>query len=64
MNQFPIRGFHLDLKIQVMTLNALKSLAAELAEMGINTLIMEWEASYPFKSTRSSPTVIHTPRRK
>ncbi len=46
---FPIKGFHLDLRIQVMKLPALKALARDLHEKGINTLIMEWEASYPFQ---------------
>ena len=43
-----VRGFHLDLRIQVMKLPALKAFARELHEQGINTLVMEWEASYPF----------------
>jgi hexosaminidase len=46
---FTIRGFHLDLRIQVMTMDALKSFALKLHNLGINTLIMEWEGSYPFQ---------------
>lgn len=46
---FPVRGFHIDLRIQVMTMPALKSFAKELADFGINTLVMEWEASYPYE---------------
>ena len=46
---FPIRGFHIDLRIEVMTMPALKAFAKELAGMGINTLVMEWEASYPYE---------------
>lgn len=46
---FPVRGFHIDLRIQVMTLPALKNFAKELSNFGINTLIMEWEASYPYE---------------
>jgi hexosaminidase len=46
--QETVRGFHLDLRIQVMKLPALKSFARELHEQGINTIVMEWEASYPF----------------
>ena len=45
----PVRGFHLDLRIQVMTLPALKQLAQALQKQGINTLVMEWEATYPFQ---------------
>ena len=46
---FPIQGFHLDLRIQTMPMPALKTLAQHLHEQGINTLLMEWEASYPFE---------------
>lgn len=47
-NEFPIRAFHLDLRIQVMKMPALKTFALKLSKGGINTLIMEWEASYPY----------------
>src|SRR5882762_11854121 len=47
-NDFLIKGFHLDLRIQVMTMDALRSFATKLKQSGINTLIMEWEATYPF----------------
>ena len=46
---FKVKGFHLDLRIQVMTPEALESLAIDLSEMGINTLIMEWEGTYPYE---------------
>jgi len=46
---FAVRGFHLDLRIQTMQMPALKALALQLHHQGINTLIMEWEASYPFE---------------
>ena len=45
---FPVRGFHIDLRIQVMTPEALNKFAAELAGFGINTLVMEWEATFPY----------------
>lgn len=48
-NTFRIKGFHLDMRIQVMKMPALKQLARQLSEQGINTLIMEWEASYPYQ---------------
>lgn len=48
--EFSIKGFHLDLRIQVMKLDALKDFADELSSFGINTLIMEWEATFPFES--------------
>jgi hexosaminidase len=47
-DSFHIRGFHLDLRIQVMKMRALKNFALNLSKEGINTLVMEWEASYPF----------------
>ncbi len=46
---FIIKGFHLDLRIQVMTMDTLKAFALKLSEGGINTLIMEWEGTYPFE---------------
>ena len=46
---FAVRGFHLDLRIQVMTMDALKAFALKLSKDGINTLIMEWEGTYPFE---------------
>lgn len=48
-NQFQVRGFHLDLRIQVMPMPALKAFAKKLSGYGINTLIMEWEGTYPFE---------------
>lgn len=47
-SQFEVRGFHVDLRIQVMTMEALRALANELAGFGLNTLVMEYEASYPY----------------
>jgi hexosaminidase len=47
-DDFKIRGFHLDLRIQVMKMPALKKFAKNLSKQGINTLVMEWEATYPF----------------
>jgi hexosaminidase len=46
---FIVKGFHLDLRIQVMTMDALKAFALKLSKDGINTLIMEWEGTYPFE---------------
>ncbi len=45
-----VMGFHLDLRIQVMKMPALKAFALNLSKGGINTLIMEWEGTYPFKN--------------
>ncbi|MBN2610146.1 MAG: beta-N-acetylhexosaminidase [Bacteroidales bacterium] len=49
-SDFKIIGFHLDLRVQVMKPEALKSIAYELSAFGVNTLIMEYEATYPFES--------------
>ncbi|HVU58677.1 MAG TPA: family 20 glycosylhydrolase [Puia sp.] len=46
---FRVKGFHLDMRIQVMPMPALRTLATDLRKKGINTLLVEWEASYPFK---------------
>ena len=48
-NAFPVRGFHLDLRIQVMTMAALKDFVLKIKNKGMNTLIMEWEGTYPFE---------------
>lgn len=49
ITDFKVKGFHLDLRIQVMTPKALHEFAEELAGFGINTLVMEYEASYPYE---------------
>ena len=40
-DQFRIKAFHIDLRIQVMKLTALKKLAYQLHGQGIKALIME-----------------------
>jgi hexosaminidase len=50
VNNFRIKAFHIDLRIQVMKLPALMELAHHLHDEGINTIIMEWEASYPYSN--------------
>lgn len=47
-NDFEVKGFHLDLRIQVMKMPALKALALRLKKDGYNTLIMEYEGTYPY----------------
>ncbi|SOD12483.1 beta-N-acetylhexosaminidase [Pedobacter xixiisoli] len=49
VREFPIKGFHLDLRIQAMKMPALKAFANKLSQNGINTLVMEWEATYPYE---------------
>jgi len=48
-DDFMIKGFHIDMRTEVMTMPALKEFATDLASLGINTIIMEWEASFPFQ---------------
>jgi len=43
-----VSGFHLDLRIQVLKPAALYRLADELAGFGFNTLVMEWEGTFPY----------------
>lgn len=50
VHDFKIKGFHLDLRNEVMTMSSLKEFAGKLAEGGINTLIMEWEDTFPFEN--------------
>lgn len=45
---FAVKAFHLDLRIQVMKMPALKAFTQKIHNLGINTLIMEYEATYPY----------------
>lgn len=47
-NPFKTIAYHVDLRTQVMPVNALKALAKEVRSLGFNALIMEWEATYPY----------------
>jgi hypothetical protein len=46
---FNVIAYHVDLRVQIMPLNALKAMAREIASLGFNALIMEWEATYPYE---------------
>ena len=46
---FRVKAFHLDMRIQVMTMPALRAFVQMLHEGGINTLIMEYEGTYPYE---------------
>lgn len=48
-DDFKVKGFHLDLRVQIMTMPELKRFAEKLSKNGINTLLMEWEATYPYQ---------------
>ena len=44
-HDFTVKGFHINLRIQVMPLPALKAFVRELAGFGINTLVSRLEVS-------------------
>ena len=48
-DDFSIVAYHVDLRVQIMPMPTLKALAKEIYALGFNTLIMEWEATYPYK---------------
>lgn len=45
---FAVRAFYLDFRTQVMTVDAICELATDLSRQGINTLVIEYEATFPF----------------
>lgn len=51
--RFNTRAIHLDLRSQVMKMQALMNLAENFSNNGINTIIMEWEDTFPYKSPHS-----------
>ena len=42
-------GLHIDLRVQVVPMRTLLRLAGRMADQGHNTLVMEWEGSFPFQ---------------
>jgi hypothetical protein len=48
-HRFKFVGLHIDLRIQVMPFEALCHEVREAARMGFNTLLIEWEATFPFR---------------
>ena len=48
-DNFSVVAYHVDLRVQIMPMPTLKALAKEISTLGFNTLIMEWEATYPYK---------------
>ena len=48
-DNFSVVAYHVDLRVQIMPMTTLKALAKEISALGFNTLIMEWEATYPYK---------------
>ena len=58
-HDFAIKGFHIDLRCEVMTMPALKNFAKELAEFGINTKVLILMISMP-----PSPTNMPIPAKR
>lgn len=48
-SDFKVRAFYLDCRTQVMTVSAIKNFASDLSRKGINTLLIEYEATFPFQ---------------
>ena len=48
-NAFEVRAVYLDFRTQVMTLPAMKAFVADAASKGMNAVVVEWEATFPFK---------------
>lgn len=46
---FGVRAFYIDCRAQVMTVSAIKKFALDLSQKGINALIIEYEATFPFE---------------
>lgn len=47
--EFGVKGFYVDCRAQVLKMSAMKELALDLSKKGINTLLVEWEATFPFE---------------
>ncbi len=45
-NKQPVIAYHVDFRVQVMPITALKAMVKEISSLGFNTIIMEWEATY------------------
>lgn len=46
---FKVKAMYVDFRTQVHTVEAIKALAKQVAEKGMNTLIFEYEATFPFE---------------
>ena len=46
--KFKVIAYHVDMRVQIMPIKALKEMAKEISSLGFNALVMEWEATYPY----------------
>ena len=58
VTDFAVKGIYIDLRTQVMTVPALTTVAKKAAAEGINTLIMEYEATFPFDKHATLCTIL------
>lgn len=47
-NSFEVRAVYLDFRTQVMTMPAMKAFVSDAASKGMNAVVVEWEATFPF----------------
>lgn len=47
-HEFNVKAFYIDCRTQVMTAPAIKQFAKDLSKRDINTLVIEYEATFPF----------------
>ncbi|MGM9785647.1 MAG: family 20 glycosylhydrolase [Candidatus Cryptobacteroides sp.] len=47
-DNFKVKAMYVDFRTQVHTMPALKQLAKEVAGLGMNTMLLEYEATFPF----------------
>ena len=48
-SDFAVKAFYIDCRAQVMTVSAIKKFAEDLSKKGINALLIEYEATFPFE---------------
>lgn len=46
---FGVKAVYLDFRTQVMTMPAMKAFVADAASKGMNAVVVEWEATFPFQ---------------
>lgn len=46
---FAVRAFYVDHRTEVMTIPALEGLVDKASSLGMNAIVMEWEATFPFE---------------
>ncbi len=46
---FAVRAAYVDCRTEVRTMEALKEFASDAADNGMNAILMEWEATFPFR---------------